>query len=93
VQRYLPHLPAAGEVVIFDRSWYKRAGVERVMGFCTEEKVESFLRAVPLVEQASSTPASCSSNTGWKSARKNRRAGWRHASTTAASCGSFPIWT
>ncbi len=52
VQRYLPHLPAAGEVVIFDRSWYNRAGVERVMGFCSEEQVESFLRAVPLVEQA-----------------------------------------
>ena len=52
IQRYLPHLPAAGEVVIFDRSWYNRAGVERVMGFCTEEQVEMFFRAVPLVEQA-----------------------------------------
>lgn len=52
VQRYLPHLPAAGEVTIFDRSWYNRAGVERVMGFCTEEQVEDFFRAVPLVEQA-----------------------------------------
>jgi polyphosphate kinase len=52
VQRYLPHLPAAGEVVIFDRSWYNRAGVERVMGFCTEEDVQKFLRAVPLVERA-----------------------------------------
>jgi polyphosphate kinase 2 len=52
VQRYLPHLPAAGEVVIFDRSWYNRAGVERVMGFCTEEQVRSFLKAVPLVERA-----------------------------------------
>jgi polyphosphate kinase 2 len=52
IQRYLPHLPAAGEVVIFDRSWYNRAGVERVMGFCTEEQIESFMRAVPLVEQA-----------------------------------------
>jgi polyphosphate kinase 2 len=52
VQRYLPHLPAAGEVVIFDRSWYNRAGVERVMGFCTGEQVEEFLRAVPLVERA-----------------------------------------
>ena len=41
VQRYLPHLPAAGEVVIFDRSWYNRAGVERVMGFCTDEQVET----------------------------------------------------
>ena len=45
MQRYLPHLPAAGEVVIFDRSWYNRAGVERVMGFCTEEQVAEFLRA------------------------------------------------
>ncbi|SDB97868.1 polyphosphate kinase 2, PA0141 family [Cupriavidus sp. YR651] len=52
VQRYLPHLPAAGEVVIFDRSWYNRAGVERVMGFCTEDQAESFLHAVPLVERA-----------------------------------------
>src|SRR5882672_4121070 len=43
VQRYLPYLPAAGEVVIFDRSWYNRAGVERVMGFCSEEQVELFL--------------------------------------------------
>jgi polyphosphate kinase 2 len=52
VQRYLPHLPAAGEIVIFDRSWYNRAGVERVMGFCTEEQAKKFLKAVPLVEQA-----------------------------------------
>jgi polyphosphate kinase 2 len=52
VQRYLPHLPAAGEVVIFDRSWYNRAGVERVMGFCTEEQVKKFLSALPLVEKA-----------------------------------------
>jgi polyphosphate kinase 2 len=51
VQRYLPHLPAAGEVVIFDRSWYNRAGVERVMGFCTEEQVQEFLHAAPLVER------------------------------------------
>ena len=52
IQRYLPHLPAAGEVVIFDRSWYNRAGVERVMGFCTEEESKNFLKAVPLVERA-----------------------------------------
>jgi polyphosphate kinase 2 len=52
VQRYLPYLPAAGEIVIFDRSWYNRAGVERVMGFCTEEQARKFLKAVPLVEQA-----------------------------------------
>ena len=52
MQRYLPHLPAAGEIVIFDRSWYNRAGVERVMGFCTEEQAKRFLRVVPLVEKA-----------------------------------------
>ncbi len=50
-QRYLPHLPAAGEVVIFDRSWYNRAGVERVMGFCTEEQARQFLTMVPLFEK------------------------------------------
>ena len=52
IQRYLGHLPAAGEVVIFDRSWYNRAGVERVMGFATEAEVGKFLKAVPLVEKA-----------------------------------------
>ena len=50
-QRYLPHLPAAGEVVIFDRSWYNRAGVERVMGFCKEEEAQQFLRMTPLFEK------------------------------------------
>jgi len=52
MQRYVPHLPASGEVVIFDRSWYNRAGVERVMGFCTEEQATKFLSAVPLMEKA-----------------------------------------
>jgi polyphosphate kinase len=50
-QRYIPHFPAAGEVVIFDRSWYNRAGVERVMGFCTEEQAKGFLKIVPLFEK------------------------------------------
>jgi polyphosphate kinase len=52
VQRYLPHLPAGGEIVIFDRSWYNRAGVERVMGFCTPEQLKWFYKAVPAVEKA-----------------------------------------
>ena len=52
VQRYIPHFPAAGEVVIFDRSWYNRAGVERVMGFATDDQVQRFLRMAPLVERA-----------------------------------------
>jgi polyphosphate kinase 2 len=50
-QRYVPHLPAAGEIVLFDRSWYNRAGVERVMGFCSEEDVEEFFRSVPEFER------------------------------------------
>jgi polyphosphate kinase 2 len=50
-QRYLPHLPAGGEIVIFDRSWYNRAGVERVMGFCTEQQSKQFLQVVPNFER------------------------------------------
>ena len=52
IQRYIRHFPAAGEVVIFDRSWYNRAGVEPVMGFCTPEQTERFLEQVPAVERA-----------------------------------------
>jgi polyphosphate kinase len=52
MQRYTAHFPAAGEIVIFDRSWYNRAGVERVMGFCTEEQTKRFLTDVPLFERA-----------------------------------------
>jgi len=52
IQRYLPHFPAAGEVMIFDRSWYNRAGVERVMGFCTPKETNRFLELVPGVEKA-----------------------------------------
>ena len=50
-QRYIAHLPAAGEMVLFDRSWYNRAGVERVMGFCTDEQYEEFFRSVPEFEK------------------------------------------
>ncbi len=50
-QRYVAHLPAAGEIVLFDRSWYNRAGVERVMGFCSEAEVEEFFRTVPELER------------------------------------------
>jgi len=52
IQRYVPHFPAAGEIVIFDRSWYNRAGVERVMGFCSEEEVQWFLEVAPKIEYA-----------------------------------------
>ena len=50
-QRYVPHLPAGGEIVLFDRSWYNRAGVERVMGFCTDEQYEDFFQSVPDFER------------------------------------------
>ncbi len=50
-QRYVPHLPSGGQIVLLDRSWYNRAGVERVMGFCTEEEVEEFFRSVPEFER------------------------------------------
>jgi polyphosphate kinase 2 len=52
IQRYVPHLPSGGEIVIFDRSWYNRAGVERVMGFCGEQEAKRFLSIVPQVEKA-----------------------------------------
>jgi polyphosphate kinase len=52
LQRYLQHLPAAGEVVLFDRSWYNRAGVERVMGFATQHEVDEFLTDTPLLERS-----------------------------------------
>ncbi len=51
LQRYIKHMPAAGEVILFDRSWYNRAGVERVMGFCTEKQYEAFLLRTPMFEQ------------------------------------------
>lgn len=52
MQRYIAHLPAAGEVVIFDRSWYNRAGVERVMGFCSEDQSKRFLETIPFLEKS-----------------------------------------
>ena len=52
IQRYVPHLPAAGEIVIFDRSWYNRAGVERIMGFCPEKEAVRFLEMCPEFERA-----------------------------------------
>lgn len=51
IQRYMAHFPAAGEVILFDRSWYNRAGVERVMGFCNNEEYERFMRVVPFIER------------------------------------------
>ena len=83
MQRYLPHFPAAGEVVIFDRSWYNRAGVERVMGFCTEDDACVSFDSRRWWSRRWSTPGSSCSSTGSRSARTSRRGGSRRASTTA----------
>jgi hypothetical protein len=73
-QRYVPHLPAAGEIVLFDRSWYNRAGVEPVMGFCSAEQSQAFLKQAPRSRSCWSTTASCCSSTGSRSTRRSRRA-------------------
>ena len=88
-QRYVAHLPAAGEIVLFDRSWYNRAGVERVMGFCTRGRV----RGVPaLLPGSSSSPCrtkgSCSSSTGCRSATRSRSGALRNGCRIRASAGS-----
>ena len=63
-QRYVEHLPTAGEIVLFDRSWYNRAGVERVMGFCSEAEYEEFMRQAPEFERNLVRAASTSSSSG-----------------------------
>ena len=71
VQRYIQHFPAAGEIVIFDRSWYNRAGVEYVLGFCTAKQHRQFLRGLPALREAVHRRAgSGCSSTGWRSARR-----------------------
>ena len=94
VQRYMPHFPAAGEVVIFDRSWYNRAGVERVMGFCSEERGPTVPRAwCRPSEQAMVDSGSSCSSTGSKSARRSRPAGSKARIATAVRSGSSRPWT
>jgi polyphosphate kinase len=66
IQRYVRHLPAAGEIVIFDRSWYNRAGVERVMEFCSDEQVKRFFEVTPEVEKAFVESGVLLVNTGWR---------------------------
>ncbi len=92
-QRYIKHLPAAGEIVIFDRSWYNRAGVERVMGFCTPEEVQKFLDGAPMVERGMVESGIICSSTGWRSLRRSRSAVCGIASTTGVKSGSSRRWT
>ena len=94
IQRYMAHFPAAGEVVIFDRSWYNRAGVEPVMGFCTPEQTERFLRAGAGGREGHDR---CRDRAAEVLARGQRRmsrpGGWRAASTTRGRSGSCRTWT
>jgi polyphosphate kinase 2 (PPK2 family) len=79
MQRYMERFPAAGEVVIFDRSWYNRLGVEYVMGFCSKGQHERFLKLCPEMKNTSSRAASSSSKSGWTPATRSRSAGSRRA--------------
>ena len=72
-QRYVEHFPSAGEIVVFDRSWYNRAGVERVMGFASEEQVEQFYVACPQFERMLVQDGIYCSSTGSQSTTKSRR--------------------
>lgn len=74
-QRYIAHLPARGEIVLFDRSWYNRAGVEKVMGFCTPQEHALFLRQTPVFEQMQSTTGYYCASIGSPFLRPNSRAG------------------
>lgn len=88
VQRYIAHLPAASEVVIFDRSWYNRALVERVMGFCTEEQAKYFLHICPEVEDAFVRSGIILIKYWFEVSRTNRRGGSCRASTMGVRSGS-----
>src|SRR5438067_639549 len=91
-QRYIPHLPAAGEIVIFDRSWYNRAGVERVMGFCTEPQAKRFLEMVPSFEKVIVDDGIILLNIGWRSVPRSRRDASKRASMMVARLGNCRTW-
>jgi Uncharacterized conserved protein len=92
IQRYVEHFPAAGEIVIFDRSWYNRAGVEKVMGFVSEKEAERFLAFVPKSKNTSLMRASFSLNSGWRWGRTNRKGASWHALTIRCASGSSVRW-
>lgn len=89
-QRYVSHLPAGGEIVLFDRSWYNRAGVERVMGFCNDEQYEEFFRSVPEFEKML---ARSGSSTGSPSPTPSSTCVSSAVSTIRSSSGSSVRWT
>ena len=87
-QRYLAHLPAAGEMVLLDRSWYNRAGVERVMGFCTQKQYEAFSVTAPMLEEALIDDGIVLVKYWLSLSDRSSGAGSRPASTTRPSAGS-----
>ena len=91
-QRYVPHLPAAGEMVLFDRSWYNRAGVERVMGFCTDEEYEEFLRSVPLFEEMLIRSGIVLIKYWFSVVMKCRRSASKSASKNQKNAGNLVLW-
>ena len=92
-QRYVAQLPAKGEIVLFDRSWYNRAGVEQVMGFCTPQEHTLFLRQTPVFEQMSWRTASCCASTGSRCPTMSSCAGSSRGSMTLCASGSCLQWT
>jgi polyphosphate kinase 2 (PPK2 family) len=93
IQRYMQHFPAAGEVVIFDRSWYNRAGVEYVMGFCTKAQHGRFLELCPEIERYIVEGGIQLIKIWLESATRNRNAASRRAWMTRCGSGSSAPWT
>ena len=92
-QKYIAHLPGAGEIVIFDRSWYNRAGVERVMGFCTDAEYERFLRQAPIFEQMLIEDGIMLRKYWFSVSDKEQEARFRPGRPTRCGAGSCPRWT
>ena len=92
-QRYVQHLPTAGEIVLFDRSWYNRAGVERVMDFCSEQEYQEFMLQAPEFERHLVRSGVYRSSSGSRSARPSNAAASRSGRCTHSSSGSSARWT
>jgi len=91
-QRYIAHLPSKGEIVLFARSWYNRAGVEKVMGFCAPEEYDRFLRQTPIFEQMLIDDGILVPNTGFQCLTRNNCAGSDHGTPTPYAAGNSARW-
>ena len=92
-QRYVEHLPTAGEIVLFDRSWYNRAGVERVMGFCTDEEYKTFIHQAPIFEEMLIESGMTVTSFGFQSRSASSGPALRFAKSTRFASGSCLRWT